>query len=37
MNFPLNWHLNELHRVEEIFREEMNKAASMMNAPAAAK
>ena len=37
MHFPLNWHFNELRRVEEIFREEMNKAASLMNAPAAAK
>jgi putative nucleotidyltransferase with HDIG domain len=37
MHFPLNWHFNELRKVEEIFREEMNKAASLMNAPAAAK
>ena len=37
MNFPPNWHLDELPRVEEIFREEMSKAASLMNAPAAAK
>ena len=37
MHFPLNWHFNELRRVEEIFREEMSKAASLMEAPAAAK
>ena len=37
MHFPLNWQFNELRKVEEIFREEMNKAASLMNAPAAAK
>ncbi|MBP1717684.1 MAG: metal dependent phosphohydrolase [Deltaproteobacteria bacterium] len=35
MHFPLNWHLNELKRVEEIFHEEMNKASSLMNPPAA--
>jgi len=33
MHFPLNWHFNELRRVEEIFREELNKASSLMNAP----
>ena len=37
MHFPLNWQFNELRKVEEIFHEEMNKAASLMNAPAAAK
>ena len=37
MHFPLNWHFNELKRVEEIFREEMNKASSLMNPPSAAK
>ena len=37
MHFPLNWHFNELKRVEEIFCEELNKAASMMNAPPAGK
>jgi putative nucleotidyltransferase with HDIG domain len=31
MHFPLNWHFNELKRVEEIFQEEMNKASSLMN------
>jgi putative nucleotidyltransferase with HDIG domain len=31
MHFPLNWHFNELRRVEEIFQEEMNKAASFFN------
>jgi hypothetical protein len=37
MHFPLNWHFNELRRVEEIFREEMSKASSLMNAPSAEK
>ena len=37
MHFPLNWHFNELERVEEIFREEMSKASSLMNAPSAEK
>jgi putative nucleotidyltransferase with HDIG domain len=36
MHFPLNWHFNELRRVEEIFREEMNKAASLIEGPAPA-
>jgi len=36
MHFPLNWHFNELKRVEEIFQEEMNKAFSLMNPPSAA-
>ena len=31
MSFPLNWHLNELKKVEEIFHEEMKKAASILN------
>jgi putative nucleotidyltransferase with HDIG domain len=36
MRFPLNWHLDELKRVEEIFREEMKKAASLLDNPPAA-
>jgi putative nucleotidyltransferase with HDIG domain len=36
MHFPLNWHFNELRRVEEIFREELNKASSLMGPPSAA-
>jgi putative nucleotidyltransferase with HDIG domain len=35
MRFPLNWHLDELKKVEEIFREEMKKAASVLNNPPA--
>jgi putative nucleotidyltransferase with HDIG domain len=37
MKFPLNWHLDELKRVEEIFREEMNKAASFFTSAVADK
>lgn len=37
MHFPLNWHFNELKRVEEIFQEEMNKAFSLMNPSSAEK
>lgn len=35
MHFPLNWHFNELRRVEEIFQEELNKASSLMGPPSA--
>jgi putative nucleotidyltransferase with HDIG domain len=35
MRFPLSWHLDELKRVEEIFKEEMKKACSLLNPPLA--
>lgn len=35
MHFPLNWHFNELKRVEEIFQEELQKASALLAVPSA--